>query len=168
MKKVTEFASVPMKTDNVAIPIGWHAISSYQDTAVYIKPFSPYIYRYLETKWIYIDQPNPIYDETELAEINDFSIMTYAKAMSEDYFAGFTDIYELKDWIFLALQDMEFYLINKNSWEMRRYKYERDDYMNFKHIAKIIGAIPQKNMLIGVNNQAMDEDKIYIYHLQSN
>lgn len=165
-KTVTEFASVPMKTDNVAMPIGWNTIAAYQDTTIYIKPFTPYIYRYPETKWIYINQSKPIYKETELASIRDFSMMTYAKAMSNGYFAGFTYIFELKDWIFLALQDVEIYLINKYSWEMLRFKYDKDDSLNFKKIAKIIGVIPQHNALIGVNNYANDEDQIYIYYLE--
>ncbi len=167
-KTVTDFASVPMHTDNMAMPIGWNAISSYEGTTIYIKPFSPYIYKYPETKCFYINQSEPVYSEAELSAIEDFSIMTYAKAMSNGYFAGFTDIFELKDWIFLAFQDVEFYLINKHNWKLSRFKYEKDDFMNFTKITKIIGTIPQKNALIGVNNRATDEDRFYIYYLESN
>lgn len=166
-KTVYNFATVAMKTDNVAIPIGWHAISTYKDTAVYIKPFSPYIYQYPESKWIYIEQPRHVYDNNKLASINDFSIMTYARAISEGDFAGFTDIFELNDWIFLAMQDVEFYLINKRSWEMNTYKYGRDGEMKLTPITRIIGAIPQTNVLVGVNNQA-DDDKVYLYRLNAN
>lgn len=167
-KTVSDFASVPMKTDNVAMPVGWHTISAYQGSAIYIEPFSPCIYRYPQERWIYIDQPKPLYDREELARIGNFSIMTYAKAMNEGRFAGFTDVFELKDWIFLALQDVEFYLINKNSWAMNQFKYDKDDMLNYKYIAKIIGSIPQKNALIGADNHIIEEDNIYIYHLKSN
>lgn len=167
-KTVNDFASVPMKTDNVAMPIGWHTISAYQDTTIYIEPFSPCIYQYPPKRWIYINQPKPLYDKEELARIGDFSIMTYAKAINEGRFAGFTDVFDLQDWIFLALHDVEFYLINKHSLEVNQFKYDKDNMMNYKYITKIIGSIPQNNALIGVNNQMIEEDIIYIYYLTPN
>jgi len=165
--KVNDFASVPMSTDNVAVPVGWHAITAYNGVASYIMPFSPFVYQYPDKKWIAIEQKKPIYNDDQLTAIKDFSIASYVKAIEDNVFVGYTDIYESKGWIFLGCQNLGFALIDKNNWRMTNYQYEKDNMLNYKIFAPIIGVKPEENILIGMNNSPLNElDQIYLYKLQ--
>lgn len=163
---VENFASVDMKTEKVGTPVGWHAISTYQGEGAYVKPFDPVIYQYPDTRWIFIDQDKKVYSNQELTEITNFSLPTVFEAADKGYFTGYSDIFVLKDWIFLAYQNVDFSLINKRNYEMKTYKYEMDDIMNYINVANIIGAVAGSNSLIGANNGPMSEDDcFFIYHL---
>ena len=165
-KTVENFASVEMTTENHGIPVGWHAISVYNGKGAYVKPFDPTIYRYVDTKWLFIEQDKKIYSSEELAEMTNYSPFTRFEAENNGYFSGYSDIFVLKDWIFLANHNVSFSLINKTSYEMNTYKYETDEMLNYVNVANIIGSIPDNNALIGANNGPMSEDeRFFIYHL---
>ncbi len=167
-RTVEDFASVELKTDNIAMPIGWHAIAEYQGKGVYIRPFEPAVYQYPDTKWMYIEQGKKVYDEQQLAEISDFSIATYFNAISKGYFPGYTSVYVLKDWIFLGFLNAEFSLIDKTDQGMTTCKYIKDAESNHMNVGDIVGAIPERNILIGADNGLMSEsDQIFMYRLPS-
>ncbi|MDE6222341.1 MAG: 6-bladed beta-propeller [Muribaculaceae bacterium] len=165
-KTVETFASVEMSTANVAIPVGWHAISVYNGKGAYVKPFDPTIYQYVDTKWLFVEQDKKIYSSEELAKMTNYSLFTRSQAEIDGYFSGFTDIFVLKDWIFLANLSASFSLINKTSHEINTYKYETDETFDYINVSNIIGSIPDNNALIGTNNGPMSEDeRFFIYHL---
>ncbi|MDE6514254.1 MAG: 6-bladed beta-propeller, partial [Muribaculaceae bacterium] len=167
-KTVEDFDSVGLRTENVAMPTGGHTIAEYQGKAVYVKPFEPAIYQYPDTKWLYIEQDKKIYNEQELAEISDFSMMSYLNAMNEGYCPGYTSVYVLKDWILLGFLDSEFSLIEKSGWKMTTYEYVKDNMAHHKNVGSFVGAIPERNTLFGADNGPMSEsDQIYIYKLPS-
>lgn len=165
-KSVRTFASVPFATDNAGVPVGWNAISAYNGSAIYVKPFEPVIYRYPDIKWITIDQDKKVYSGEELSEIKDFSLISTAKAMYAGYFVGYSEVFDLRDWIFLSFQGQEFALIDKHDWTMTTYEYETDEMKSFTNIKKIIGCVPESNTLIGVDDSpVVEDDRIYLYKL---
>ena len=165
--KIQNFAAVPMHTANVAVPVGQHSISLYNNNISYIKPFDPIIYRYLDTCWIDIDNGQNIWSENKLKEITDFNPVTYADAMNKNMFLGYSDIYELDRYIFLGMSDLNYALIDKTDWTMRSYCYHKDDRFNFAGLNRIIG-YGSNNILIGYNTSPLvDSSDIYIYTLKN-
>ena len=162
------FAAVPMHTANIAIPVGQHSISVFDNNISYIKPLDPVVYRYVDTCWIDIDNGQKIWPEKKLKEITDFDPVTYADAMNENVFLGYSDVYELDRYIFLGMSDLNYALIDKTDWTMRSYRYHKDDKFNFVGLNRIIG-YGANNILIGYNtNPLVDSNDIFIYTLKSN
>lgn len=161
---VENFANVVMATDNVGMPVGNHSISVYEQSALYLKPFSPIVYKVENDRWLEIETNKAKWDEQKLASIRNFSMGTYPEALINNVFAGYTDIYELKDWLFLRLLGVNYALVNKKTWKATQYDYVTDQTGGLVGMPKIVGAIPDSNLLIGVNS-SFDKDSDEIYRI---
>lgn len=163
---VTPFASVPMHTDNVAIPVGDHSVSVYKGRISYIKPLDPLVYRFPDVAWLDLDTGDDVWSEARLGEITDFNPLTYMDAMNHGIFLGYTDIYEMDDYIYLGMSDLEYAIIRKSDWEMKRYGYEKDDEFNFVGMCRIVGA-EDDNTIIGFSvDSETEQEELHFYHLR--
>lgn len=168
-KTFEELATTPLATDNVATHIGTHSFATEKGNAAYILPYSNVIYSLHDDAWIEIDTKQRVLTEEDLAKIKDFSPMTYAEHLNEKKtFIGYSDIFLLDDYIFLGFSNVEYSIIDKRTWKMRRFEYQRNDEdRKYIGLARIISYDPTNKTLIGINNSPFcEDDNLYIYTLQ--
>lgn len=142
----------PVRTDNVAQPFGKTTLSFYNDTVKLLKPFDPQIYALNGAELIPIMtiQTNQKRIEPKQIEVIDnFSINTYADLSNQNFFTGFTGIYETKDFLLLdVLYGSSYFLIQKGDQSGKLYNYTLPEELNRMPLINIKSA--DSNYLIGV------------------
>ncbi len=112
----TDIANVYMQTDNVMQYIGKHPYCKFGDDIHWVMPFSPVISSLNPDGNTYeFKTSKKIWGKTELEQVKDFSIMTYAKAMEEGVFMGFTDIFETENYLWLPCTNLYCTVVDKAS-----------------------------------------------------
>jgi len=143
----------PVRTNNAAQPFGKTTLSFYNDTVKLLKPFDPQIYELsggaelIPIMTIQTKQKRIKPKQIEI--IDNFSINTYADFSNQNFFTGFTGIYETKDFLLLdVLYGTSYFLIQKGNPSGRLYNYSLPEELNRMPLINIKSA--DSNYLIGV------------------
>lgn len=136
----TEVEKTPMRTDNTKEAVGRHPFTVKDNNVSYIKPFDKNIYNLEGEPVLTIQTEQRILTDTELSEIDDFSIMTYAILMEERTFLGFTDIFETDNHIFLACMNLNYTVIDKRAYTCTRHSYDIPETSNALPLWNIVGS----------------------------
>jgi len=115
-KNIYELYSVPYKTNNGAVPIGRHPMSTYDGTYRCIVPFKNEIYEIVDNKLVVsekIPTDKKIVKDSNLGDIKDYSLMTYLDFTKQGMFSGYDGIFETSKWIILSYFNIERTYIDK-------------------------------------------------------
>lgn len=123
-QEIKDIASTEIKTANTMERIGLHPFSQNNNDPVWILPFSPHIYS-LDFGILYtIVTSKPVYNTEKLESIKDFSIMTYSNALENKDFLGFTDIFDLDNYIFLRCFNLDGCIIDKSKLTCKHFSFD--------------------------------------------
>ena len=121
--KEKELVRIPLRTQNVGMPIGKHPFSIFKGTLRYVVPFENKIYTFDSDNTLMLNTKQVLLDEDHLAKINDFGMAAYMRCMHEKKFLGFTDIFETEKYILLSFLNMEYVLVDKSNNRCQKYDY---------------------------------------------
>lgn len=149
---ITDFKSVPFSTANTAESCGEHMCNLFNGRLCYLIPFDPNIYL-LDgdngTVLREIPGVENVPTQKELESITDYNFFTGYNMYNEGKFAGFSGVFETDSLIFLnVMEQMNYYIIDKNTGVQKRYDYSLDDEVRKLPIKRIKATY--KDWLIGV------------------
>ena len=149
---ITDFKSVPFSTANTAEFCGEHMCNLFNGRLCYLIPFDPNIYL-LDgdngTVLREIPGVENVPTQKELESITDYNFFTGYNMYNEGKFAGFSGVFETDSLIFLnVMEQMNYYIIDKNTGVQKRYDYSLDDEVRKLPIKRIKATY--KDWLIGV------------------
>lgn len=149
---ITDFKSVPFSTANTAEFCGEHMCNLFNGRLCYLIPFDPNIYL-LDgdngTVLREIPGVENVPTQKELESITDYNFSTGYNMYNEGKFAGFSGVFETDSLIFLnVMEQMNYYIIDKNTGVQKRYDYSLDDEVRKLPIKRIKATY--KDWLIGV------------------
>jgi len=117
-----ELQTTPMKTRGTAEIIGIHPINQYGGRLSLILPFSNSVFEYLpEEKKIVprmtvsVGPKTKLLSQKQISRIDNYSIMLKSEFMAQNYFPGFSSLYETNDYIYLDMDGRLYFLIDKNN-----------------------------------------------------
>ena len=149
---ITDFKSVPFSTANTAEFCGEHLCNMFDGHLYYILPFDPNIYVLDGDKGTVcreIPGVENVPTQKELESITDYNFFTGYNMYNEGKFAGFSGVFETDSLIFLnVMEQMNYYIIDKNTGVQKRYDYSLDDEVRKLPIKRIKATY--KDWLIGV------------------
>lgn len=162
---------VSMESSGAREYIGKHPISMFSDEFMYIQPFSNIINR-VSGHPIVIKTNKNIVPESKLSGIKNFNITTYGEF--DDYFHGFTDVYETNDKIILPYFDDECTIVDKGEMTCKCYKSGKDRATIFPlfkiagvHGNKIISVLSQDDIRDIVDGTSDFKGKDSLIQIQS-
>lgn len=119
-----------LRTLNVMEPIGRSPFTdnNSDNGYLYVLPFSAVIYSSDPSDNLDIITTRKVESQNALAEIDNFSIMTYFNVMQAGGFMGFTDIFDSPDNILLLCKNLGLTIINKNDLTCAHARMESYDY----------------------------------------
>ncbi len=118
-----------LATANTMVPVGRHPFSLAEGKSAveYILPFATEIYSTDGAPVYDIQTAQRVIPEADLSEISDFSIMTYAKAMEDGDFMGFTDIFESDGQAILMCWNIGLTMVDKPAGTCRHWSLKSSD-----------------------------------------
>lgn len=149
-KKNTVVSHTNLSTKNKMYPVGRNSFSVYNGCVKYVEPFDNKIYELNGNKCYQYSTKQKLLDKDEQSEIKDFSLESYVHLMSQGGFVGFTDIFEINNYLLTAFSDWEYTLLDKRTNTCRRYSYKLNDDLTSIPIVRIVGTF--NNQLVGLLN----------------
>lgn len=145
---------LPVKTDNIAEPIGKSPIAKYKESVKFIVPFENEIFTLNGGNvepLMTITTTQALLTKEKIKGINNFGINAYVELMNDNYFTGFTSIFETDKYIFLeVLHNLNYFLIDKESNTGKLYDYYVSDKQESLPLINIICS--DSKSLIGMGN----------------
>ena len=149
-KKVSLVSHSNLSTKNKMYPIGRNPFSVYNGNIKYVMPFENMIYELNGNKSYQYTTKQKLLDKEEQSKIKDFSLESYITLMSKGGFVGFTDIFEINNYLLTAFSDWEYTLLDKRTNTCRRYSYKLADELKFMPVVRIVAT--DGNQLVGIVN----------------
>mgnify|MGYP004515309655 CR=1 FL=1 len=141
-------SSTPVSSENAKEYVGHNPCSQYNGIIRYLRPFDQHIYTLWGDTALVVDTKEKLMTETELAQIKNYSIVTYADCMNNGGFTGFTDIYETSRYLILSCHNIAYTIIDKKTLTCKRYKYKVGENIDASPLCNILGV--HNNTLIGL------------------
>lgn len=165
IQKKTYYNVMPtkLKTINTAESFGGTCFSVRKDDIKLIAPFENTIYKYKEKNtepFLRVDIPKsrriPKRTIKQIIKKRSFNFFSKVQLFTENYFAGFNDIFETDDYIFLnELPGATFFIINKNKMTGTYHEFlpafdeEKEEQERFKTMPLINIRMSVDNKLVG-------------------
>lgn len=122
--EVSVVDKVSVKTNETKEFVGKHSFCNYNGNIRYILPFSDVI-KSTDNLSIRFPTTRKVLTVSELQNISDFSIKTYAEHL--DDFVGFNDIFETSNYILLTFSNLEYTVVDKINNKCFRSSYTFDE-----------------------------------------
>lgn len=114
------FMQIPVQSNNTQEPFGQHSFYIKNDTLKALIPYSNIVYVY-ENKslipWLHVDTQKDIITPDAQKEIKNFGIFSYFNFLNQNKFVGFTDIFETSTRIVLGFYNLQYFVVDKESWQ---------------------------------------------------
>lgn len=146
-KEMSVVAQTKLSTNRGLMPIGRNCFSAYQGNVKYVMPFDDKVYDLEDSHYQYLTKQT-IISEDKQEKVQDFSLFTYK--IDDKNFTGFTDIFEINNYLLTAFSDWEYTLLDKRTNTCRRYSYKLADDLKFMPIVRIVAT--DGNQLVGIVN----------------
>lgn len=119
---VVENAKV--QTENTKEFVGVHSFCIYGQNIRYVMPFSNLISS-TNSPTLEIQTSQKVLTETELKNIHNFGIMTYAN--HPEWFPGFCNVFETKNYLILTFFNLDYTVVDKRNNTCKRYSYQMNE-----------------------------------------
>lgn len=143
--EVSVVDKVSVKTKETKEFVGKHSFCDYNGNIRYILPFSDVI-KSTDNHSIRFQTTRKVLKDSDLQNISDFSIMTYAEHL--DDFVGFNDIFETSNYILLTFSNLEYTVVDKTDNKCFRSSYTFDEKSKSFPLLNILAST--KDTLIGI------------------
>lgn len=139
--KVTDEMTCLLRTSGVRYPIGKSPMCEFDGHVLALMPLSQYIYscdgrqvyRFVTEKAVVTDQ--------QMAEMKDYSFMTFADIYSKGMFPGFSDIFETDTHIFCMNSNLAYTVVDKKSLTCQNYKYTSGSEVPAENINPLVNIV---------------------------
>ena len=147
--KIEPIDMINIKSKGKAYAFSSHPISTYNNIIRYVKPFDNRIFMLNSDTVLNLVTSEKVLIDNDLDKISPLTSNKLARYISNnEFFIGFSDIFETEKYIFLNFHDFYYIILDKQNRKCKKYSYKYSKNSDFSPIVHIVGQ--NNNNFLGV------------------